>query len=59
MSSVKMAKFFRKELDIGCLQETFSSDSKVVLGYIRYATKQFKILFFPNRIQIHENNMID
>ena len=41
--SVKMAKFLRKKLNIDCLQETIWSDSKVVLGYIRNATKKFKI----------------
>ena len=29
--SEKMVKFFRKEFNIVCLQETFWSDSKVVL----------------------------
>ena len=41
--SVKMTKFLRKKLNIDCLQETIWSDSKVVLGYIRNATKKFKI----------------
>ena len=41
--SVKMAKFLWKKLNIDCLQETIWSDSKVVLGYIRNATKKFKI----------------
>ena len=57
--SVKMAKFLRKELNIDCLQETFWSDSKVVLGYIRNTTKKFKI-FVVNRIQqIHENSEVN
>ena len=41
--SVKTAKFLRKKLNIDCLQETIWSDSKVVLEYIRNATKKFKI----------------
>ena len=36
MLSVKMAKFLRKEFNSDCLQETFWSDGKVVLGYIKY-----------------------
>ena len=48
--SVKMVKFLRKELNIGCLQETFWSDSKVVLGYIRNTAKKFNI-FVANRVQ--------
>ena len=57
--SVKMAKFLRKELNIDCLQETFWSDSKVVLGYIKNTTKKFKI-FADKRIQqIHENSEVN
>ena len=57
--SVKMTKFLRKELNIDCLQETFWSDSKVVLGYIRNTTKKFKI-FVVNRIQqIRENSEVN
>ena len=57
--SVKMAKFLRKELNIDCLQETFWSDSKVVLGYIRNTTKKFEI-FVVNRIQqIHQNSEVN
>ena len=48
--SEKMVKFFRKEFNIGCLQETFWPDSKVVLRYIRNAATKFKI-FVTNRIQ--------
>ena len=59
MLSVKMAMFLRKELNIDCSQETFWSDSKVVLGYIRNTTKKFKI-FVANRIQqIHENSEVN
>ena len=57
--SVNMAKFLRKEFKIGYLQETFCSDSKVVLGYIRSTTKKFNI-FAANRIQqIHENSEVN
>ena len=57
--SVKMAKFLRKELNIDCLQKTYWSDNKVVLGYIRNTTKTFKI-FVANRIQqIHENSEVN
>ena len=57
--SVKKAKFLRKELNIDCLQQTFGSDSKVVLGYIRNTTKKFKI-FVANRIQqINENSKVN
>ena len=41
--SLKMEKFLRKELNIDSLQETFWSDSKLVLGYIRNTTQQLKI----------------
>ena len=57
--SIKMAKLLKKKLNIDCLQETFWSDSKVVLGYIRNTTKKFKI-FVANRIQqIHENSGVN
>ena len=56
---VKMANFIKKELNIDFLQETFSSDSKLLLGCIRNTTKKFKI-FVTNRIQqIHENSEIN
>ena len=56
--SIKMANFLRKELNIDSLQETFWSDSRVVLEYIRNTTKKFKILV-ANRIQqMHENNEV-
>ena len=56
--SVKI-KFLGKELNIDCLQETFWSDSKVVLGYIKNTTKKFKI-FADKRIQqIHENSEVN
>ena len=54
--AIKMANFLGKELNIDSLQETFWSDSKVVLGYIRNTIKKFKILV-ANRIQqMHENS---
>ena len=54
-----MAKLLKKESNIDCLQETFWSDSKVVLGYITNTTKKFKI-FVANRIQqIHENSEVN
>ena len=59
MLFVKMTKFFRKELNIGCLQETFWSESKVVLGYIRNTTKKFKILAAHSFQQIHENSEVN
>ena len=45
-----MANFFKKELKIDCFRETYWSDSKVVLGYIRNNARKFKI-FVANRIQ--------
>ena len=45
-----MANFFKKELKIDCFRETYWSDSKVVLVYIRNNAKKFKI-FVANRIQ--------
>ena len=56
--AIKMANFLGKELNIDSLQETFWSDSKVVLGYIRNTIKKFKILV-ANRIQqMHENSEV-
>ena len=46
-------------MNIDCLQQTFGSDSKVVLGYIRNTTKKFKI-FVASRIQqINENSEVN
>ena len=54
--SVKIAALIRTELDIEWKNETFWTDSKVVLGYINNNTKKFKI-FVANRIQqIHEGS---
>ena len=56
--SVKIAALIRRELDIEWKNETFWTDSKVVLGYINNNTKKFKI-FVANRIQqIHEGSKI-
>ena len=41
--SVKIAALIRRELDIEWKNETFWTDSKVVLGYINNNTKKFKI----------------
>ena len=57
--SEKMVKFFRKEFNIVCLQETFWSDSKVVLWYIRNVATKFKV-FVTNRIQqLHESSEVN
>ena len=54
---MKIAALIRRELDIEWKNETFWTDSKVVLGYINNNTKKFKI-FVANRIQeIHEAQM--
>ena len=56
--SVKIAALIRRELDIEWKNETFWTDSKVVLGYINNNTKTFKI-FVANRIQqIHEGSNV-
>ena len=55
----KDGKVLKEKLNIDCLQKTFWSDNKVVLGYIRNTTKTFKI-FVANRIQqIHENSEVN
>ena len=41
--SVKIAALIRRELDIEWKNETFWTDSKVILGYINNNTKKFKI----------------
>lgn len=48
--SVEVGNFLKKELKIDCFLETYWSNSKVMLGYIRNNTKKFKI-FAANRIQ--------
>ena len=42
--SVKILALIRRELDTEWKNETFWTDSKVVLGYINNNTKTFKIL---------------
>ena len=48
--SVEVSTFIKRELKIDNIKETFWSDSKVVLGYIRNNSKKFKV-FVANRIQ--------
>ena len=43
VTAMLSVKFLSKKLNIDCLQNTFWSDSKVILGYIRNTTKKFKI----------------
>ena len=47
--SVKIAVLIRRELGTEWKNETFRTDSKVVLGYIISYTRKFKI-FVANRI---------
>ena len=57
--SVKVLNFLKKELKIDCFHETYWSDSKVVLGYIRNNAKKFKI-FVANKIQqIQEHSEVE
>ena len=57
--SVKVANFLKKGLQIDCFCETYWSDSKVVLGYIRNYTKKLTI-FVANRIQqIQEHSEVE
>ena len=53
--SIKMSKLIRNELEIEDFEETFSTDSRVVLGYIKDEVKRFKI-FVANKIQIIKEN---
>ena len=56
--SVKIAALIRRKLDTEWKNETFWTNSKVVLGYINNDTKKFKI-FVANRIQqIHEGSNV-
>ena len=50
-----MSKLIRNELEIGDFEETFWTDIRVVLGYIKNKVKQFKI-FMAKRIQIIKEN---
>ena len=47
--SIKMSKLIKKELDIKDYEETYWTDSKVILGYINNEVKRFKI-FVANRV---------
>jgi len=49
--SVKVAIFLHQEFDIEISDETFWTDSKVVVGYIRNEAKRFHI-FVANRVQL-------
>ena len=54
-----MSKLIRKELDIKNYEETYWTDSKVILGYINNEVKRFKI-FVANRVQtIKENSNVE
>ena len=58
MLSVKIEVLIRRKLYIEWKNETFWTDSKVVLGYMNNNTKTFKI-FVANRIQqIHEGSNV-
>ena len=50
-----MSKLIRNDLEIGDFEETFWTDSKVVLDYIKNEVKQFKI-YVANRIHIIKEN---
>ena len=52
---VKMACRLKKELKFEKIKEWFSTDSKVVIGYIKNGSRRFKT-FVANRVQqIREN----
>lgn len=50
VTSVRNADIFKRELEIGDLQEYYWPDSKVVLGYVNNDAKRFHT-FVANRIQ--------
>ena len=54
--SIKMSKLIKRELDIEDYEETYWTDSKVILGYINNEVKCFKI-FVANRIQTIKENL--
>ena len=57
--SIKISKLIKRELDIEDYEETYWTDSKVILGYISNEVRRFKI-FVANRIQkIKENSNIE
>ena len=56
--SMKIAALIRRELNTEWKNETFWTDSNLVLGYKNNNTKKFKI-FVANRIQqIHESSNV-
>ena len=57
--SIKMSKLIKKKLDIIDYEETYWTDSKVILGYTNNVAKCFRI-FVANRVQtIKENSNIE
>ena len=50
-----MSKLIKKKLDIKDYEETYWTDSKVILGYINNEVKRFKI-FVANRVQTIEES---
>ena len=53
--SVKVASFLKKELDLDEVEERFSTNSKVVLGYISNDVRWFET-FVSNRVQQIKDN---
>ena len=49
--SVKISALLQKELQLLNVKETFWTDSKVVLGYIRHESRKLKV-FVANRIEL-------
>ena len=54
-----MSNFLKKELKIDCYRETYWSDSKVVLGYIRNNAKKFKIFVAKRTQLIQEHSEVE
>ena len=50
-SSIKMSKLLKKALDIKDYEETYWTDSKVILGYINNEVKHFKSLWLTGSRQ--------
>ena len=50
MVSVRVSEQLRRELSLGEIEETFWTDSQVVLGYIANESRKFHI-FVANRVQ--------
>ena len=55
---MKIAPLIRRELDIEWKNETFGTDSKVVLGYINNSSKKFKLFVANQMQQIHEGSNV-